>query len=237
MTTFVLVHGAFQGPWVWAETARGLALSGHEALRPALSGCGHLRGRPDAGAGLLAHIEDLVRFIEDEGLTDVTLTANSYAGLAACGAAERLPGAVSRLVLADGIVPMRGKSFADMGGENFRNMLAQHAQPAPDGQAGSLVRPWPLGMFGVPAERAEWFQSRLGPMALAAFTDVYPGSGKPPQASRTFIRCTPAGTPMLAAMADRVKAEGWAMQELASGHCAPACAPMELARMLAALAE
>lgn len=236
MVTFVLVHGAFQGPWVWAETARALALSGHEALRPALSGCGHLRGRPDAGAGLLAHIENLVRFIEDEGSKDVTLVANSYAGLAACGAAERLSGAVSRLVLVDGILPMQGKSFADMGGEPFRNMLARHGQAAPEGQPGSLVRPWPPAMFGVPAERAEWFQSRLGPMALAAFTDIYPGSARPPQALRTFIRCTPAGNPMLAAMADRAKAEGWAMQELTSGHCAPACVPVELARMLAVLA-
>lgn len=237
MARIVLVHGAFQGSWVWAKTAGALAGYGHAAHRPTLCGCGHHRHRPDAGAGLLAHIADIVQYISDEELQDVVLVANSYSGLVCCGVAERLPEAVTRLVLVDGILPQAGKSFADMGGEPFRQMLAKHALPQAAAGQGELVRPWPLAMFGVPPEAAQWFEARLGAFPMRAFTEAYPGTGHPAQARRTFIRCTPAGNPLLAAMAARAEAEGYAMLDLPSGHCAPVCAPLELAALLHREAE
>lgn len=232
MANMVLVHGAFQGSWVWSKAATALAAYGHVAHRPTLCGCGHLRRRPDAGAGLASHIEEIVQYIADEELAEVALVANSYSGLVCCGVAERLPTVVTRLVLVDGILPQAGKSFADMGGEPFRQMLAKHALPQSAGGQGGLVRPWPLAMFGVPPEAAQWFESRLGPFPLGAFTEAYPGTGRPAQAERVYIRCTPTGNPMLAAMAARAEAEGYTMRDLASGHCAPACVPAALAELL-----
>lgn len=231
MASFVLVHGAFQGGWVWQRVAEALAERGHTAYRPSLSGCGHQRHRPDVGAGLAAHIRDIAQFIADEGLIDVVLVGNSYAGLVCCGVAEVLPEAVSRLVLIDGILPVAGKSFVELGGEPFERMVLEHVEQ------GGLVRPWPLPTFGVGPESAAWFQERLGAFPLGAFIEVYPGSGVVPTQQRAYISCLPAKNPMLRAMAARAEAEGYETHALLSGHCAPACAPLELAALLHRLAK
>lgn len=230
MASFVLVHGAFQGGWVWQRVAEELARRGHGVHRPTLCGCGHHRHRPDAGAGLAAHIQDLTRYIADEGLIDVVLVGNSYAGLVCCGVAEALPQAVTRLVLVDGILPVAGKSFAELGGEPFERMVLEHVEQ------GGLVRPWPLPSFGVGPESAQWFQERLGPFPLAAFIEAYPGDWPGGEAAvparRVYISCLPANNPLLRAMAARAGAEGFEMHAMMSGHCAPASAPLELAALL-----
>ncbi len=231
MASFVLVHGAFQGSWVWQRVAEALSEHGHTIHRPTLCGCGHHRHRPDAGAGLAAHIRDIAQYIADEGLIDVVLVGHSYAGLVCCGVAEVLPEAVSRLVLVDGVLPLAGKSFAELGGEPFERMLLEHAEQ------GGLVRPWPLPTFGIGAESAAWFQERLGPFPLAAFIETYPGSAVLPVAQRAYISCLPAKNPLLRSMAARAGAEGFEMHALMSGHCAPVCAPVELAALLHRLAK
>jgi len=226
MATIVLVHGAFQGGWVWKWVAEALAERGHTAHRPTLTGCGHHRHRPDPRAGLRAYVDDITQYITDEGLIDVVLVGHSYAGLICCAVAEAMPETVGRLVLVDGVLPQPGKSFADMGGCPFEKMLAEH--DAGDG----LVRPWPLPSFGVGAEAAPWFQQRLGLFPRAAFTEPYPEASAPCAAKRTYISCIPAKNPMLRAMAARAGAEGYEMHALMSGHCAMIAAPLELAGLL-----
>jgi hypothetical protein len=40
VTTFVLVHGAYQGGWIWKEVATRLRDQGHCVFVPTLDGCG-----------------------------------------------------------------------------------------------------------------------------------------------------------------------------------------------------
>ena len=46
MATYVLIHGAYQGGWIWKLVSRRLAALGHEVHAPTLDGCAE-RGRPD----------------------------------------------------------------------------------------------------------------------------------------------------------------------------------------------
>ena len=39
MATFVLVHGAYQGGWIWKPVATRLRAAGHVAYAPTLDGC------------------------------------------------------------------------------------------------------------------------------------------------------------------------------------------------------
>ena len=39
MTDFVLIHGAYQGGWVWKFVAERLRAKGHNVLCPTLEGC------------------------------------------------------------------------------------------------------------------------------------------------------------------------------------------------------
>lgn len=226
MATFVLVHGAFQGGWVWGRVDEALAELGHVVHRPTLSGCGLHRGQPGTGAGLGMFAQEIVQYLKDECLINVTLVGHSYAGLICSAVAGMLPDVVSRLILVDGVLPVAGKSFADMGGEPFAQMLEAHAV------AGGLVRPWPLESFGVPSESARWFEGRLGMFPMAAFTERYPSGLGAGSASRAYISCIPAKSPLLRAMAARAEAEGWEVHALMSGHCAMVAAPLELAGQL-----
>lgn len=226
MASIVFVHGAFQGGWVWKWVAEALAERGHTPHRPNLAGCGHHRRRPDPGAGLRAHVEDIVQYIRDEGLVDVVLVGHSYAGLVCSAVAEILPDTVSRLVLIDAVLPEHGKSFADMAGCPFEKLLAEHDA------GGGLVRPWPLATFGVGTEAAPWFEERLGLFPRAAFTEPYLGGDAPLAAKRAYISCIPAKNPLLRGMAARAGAEGFEMHALMSGHCAMVAAPLELAGLL-----
>ena len=44
MTTFVLVHGAWCGSWLWNRVRRHLQGTGHEAFTPTLTGLAELYG-------------------------------------------------------------------------------------------------------------------------------------------------------------------------------------------------
>jgi pimeloyl-ACP methyl ester carboxylesterase len=232
MATFVCVHGAFQGGWVWKQTAAALFSLGHQALAPTFSGCGHHRHTLARDMGLGTYVADLVQFFELEDLTGVILVAHSYAGLVCLGALPAIGPRLAGLVCVEAILPKAGLSFADLGGEPFRAMLAARQVD------GWLVAPWPAAMFGVAgAPDEDWFMSRLAPFPLAGFTDRLPAAEPALPARRHYIRCAQNPNPMLAAMADRAASLGFAPHSLESGHCPQVTIPVELARLLATLAE
>ncbi len=232
MATFVCVHGAFQGGWVFRNTADALFSLGHAVHSPTFSGCGHHRGRLAKDLGLADYVRELTAYLELYDLRDVILVAHSYSGIV-CAAA--MPGLLPRLaafVSLEGIIPKPGASFADLGGEPFRAMLASRRLDD------DLVSPWPAAMFGVAgAPDEDWFMSRLAPFPMAAFTDAVPDGELVLPAKRHYVRCLDNPNPMLAAMAERARGLGFAMHELRTGHCPQITVPVDVARLLAAIAE
>lgn len=232
MATFVCVHGAFQGGWVWKQMADALFSLGHPVHSPTFSGCGHHAHALGRDTGLGTYVSDLVRFFELEDLTDAILVVHSYAGLVCAGALPAISPRLSALVCVEAILPKAGQSFADLGGEPFRNMLSARTVD------GWLVSPWPAAVFGVAgAPDEDWFMSRLAPFPLAGFTDKAPDREPAWPAKRHYIRCAGNPNPMLAAMADRAEGLGFVMHRLDSGHCPQVTIPVDLARLLATLAE
>ena len=79
MATFVLVHGAWAGSWVWKKIIPLLRAAGHEVHATTATGLGdrvHLAG---PAVDLDTHITDVVNLLEFEELTEVTLVGWSYA--------------------------------------------------------------------------------------------------------------------------------------------------------------
>src|SRR5882757_3615170 len=110
MSTFLLVHGAWHSGRCWERVAPLLEAAGHRVSAPSLTGFGdraHLLG-PEVG--LDTHVDDVVRTILDEDLTDVVLVGHSYAGLVVSSAANRVPDRIGRLVYLDAMVPLDGES-------------------------------------------------------------------------------------------------------------------------------
>ena len=42
MATYVLIHGSYQGSWIWKLVAPRLIAAGHEVYRPTLDGSAEL---------------------------------------------------------------------------------------------------------------------------------------------------------------------------------------------------
>lgn len=232
MATFVCIHGAFQGGWVWREASKALAALGHEALAPTLSGCGHLAHGQGPGLGLATYVRDVEQFFELEDLEEAILVGHSYSGLICAGALANLAPRLAGLVYVDALLPKPGDSFAGMAGEPFQAMLAARVRD------GWQVLPWEAPLFGVAGDvRQSWFLSRLFPFPLAGFTDLTPSEPPAWPAKRHYVRCAANPNPMLAANAARAEAAGFAMQAIDAGHCPQITAPVELARVLAGIAE
>jgi len=231
MATFVCVHGAFQGGWVFSRLARELRTHGHEVHAPTLSGCGHHGHYKDARLGLTVFCRDLTAYLVLEDLTDVILVAHSYSGLICLGAMPELLPRLAGLICIEAILPDAGQSFAELGGEPFRAMLASRLVD------GWLVEPWPAAMFGLAgAPEAEWFMSRVSPFPLSGFTDQLPDQPLRLPEKRHYIRCTQNPNPMLHAMAKKAEGLGFTMQAIDSGHCPQVTAPAALSALLSGLA-
>ena len=59
MTTFVLIHGANQGGWIWQPTATRLRAAGHLVHAPSLDGCGERRHSLRPGITTATHATEL----------------------------------------------------------------------------------------------------------------------------------------------------------------------------------
>lgn len=232
--TFVLVHGAFQGGWVWEETAEVLRAMGHAVHVPALTGCGHLHHGLRQGVTLYDHVTDVLDHLRLHDARNAVLVAHSLSGMT-CGAVlARAAGtthAPRRAVYVDAIMPERGRSFVDTAGPGLRTMLDAHLTD------GWRVRPWPLPAFGVPEGKAAWFAERLRDFPAAVFETVFEDDFAPAPATMSFIACRNTPAPFIRAMADKARGLGWPVDELDSGHMPMVNCPAELAALLDAHAR
>lgn len=109
MANIVLVAGTFHGGWYWDPIVPALEQMGHRVFTPTLSGLdpNSVFTRP---INLDTHIEDVLRVIEVNQLTDVILVGWSYGGMVITGVAGRSNGAVKKLVYLDAQLPEPGQS-------------------------------------------------------------------------------------------------------------------------------
>ena len=113
MSTFVLVHGAWQSTGTWDRLAPLLEKQGHRVITPVLSGLGTDQDRLSAGITLQQHIEDVSR--ELSKLSErVILVGHSYAGMIISGVVETNPTQVQRLVFLDAFIPENGQCVLDL---------------------------------------------------------------------------------------------------------------------------
>lgn len=231
METFLFVHGAFQGGWVWKYVSTELAQQGHQTHAPTLSGCGYLSNGFKKGIGLTNYIQDVTNYLFFHDLQDVVMVAHSYSGMVAAAAAMRSSSMVKRLVFVDSIIPEQGRSFADMSGEAFRHMLDSNRVD------GWKIKPWPLQVFGVPKEKAEWFGPRLREFPEAAFTTPFPDDFDTGVVPASFIGCSNTANKVIREMETKARSLGWPVASLASAHSPMTTHPIELAGLLVAAAK
>ena len=114
MTTYVLVHGAYQGGWIWQPVSERLERAGHKVYRPTLDGCGERSAAARSGITTESHGAELAKLLFYEDLSDVTLVGTSSGGMVVCRAAELAPERISRLVFVDALALIAGESVGDI---------------------------------------------------------------------------------------------------------------------------
>jgi pimeloyl-ACP methyl ester carboxylesterase len=130
---FVLVHGAWQGNWVWERVAERLRAAGHRVYTPSLTGLGERAHLAGPHIDLETHIADVTGVIEHHELDGVVLCGHSYGGMVVAGAADRLAPRIGSLVFLDAFVPTNGKSLFDIQPPEMAQHMRDAAKAEGDG--------------------------------------------------------------------------------------------------------
>jgi pimeloyl-ACP methyl ester carboxylesterase len=114
MSVVVLVHGAYQGGWIWGLTARALRSSGHEVYAPTLDGCAERAQQLRQGITTESQAAELAEFLRYFDLREVVLVGTSTGGMVAAATAELARDRIGRIVFADALALMDGEALPDI---------------------------------------------------------------------------------------------------------------------------
>jgi pimeloyl-ACP methyl ester carboxylesterase len=114
MATFVLVHGSYQGGWIWKPVATRLRAAGHEVYTPTLDGCGERASQVRAGITTETQADEVAQLLFYEDLNDVVLVGTSSGGMVVCRVAELIPDRIGRLVFVDALALLSGEMISDI---------------------------------------------------------------------------------------------------------------------------
>lgn len=229
MSTFVLVHGAWHGGWVWQRVAPLLRAAGHEVHTPTLTGLSDRAHTLHPQVGLSTHIQDVVALIEAHDLHDVVLVGHSYAGQVVTGVADRIPGRLATRVYLDAFVGDDGDAAIDL----LPETVAGHYRESVAGPGfGWLIPVRSLTVLGV-SEQADlnWLSPRLTPHPWLTYTEPLRLTGEGDTVPGAYIECTD-WMRVFTPHAERATARGWPGYEVATGHEAMVTAPGDLAKLL-----
>ena len=240
MSSFVLVHGAWQGSWCWDRLTPLLVGSGSVVSTPTLTGCGGRAAELTADVGLADHVDDVVGDIVSNDRDGVVLVGHSYSGMVISGVAERISDRLSALVFVDAFYPDDGDSALGQMPPPFQAMFRQRAidegdgwrLPANDG----LLDVWGLHD---PALRA-WVRPQLTDWSLNCFTSSLAlPTMRRSRLRRVYVAANAENYPAKAAfgpIADKARADDCTIHRVDAGHDLMLEQPRDLADILLALA-
>lgn len=233
MSTFVLVHGAWHGGWVWQRVVPALRVAGHDVHTPTLTGLSDRAHTLTPQVGLFTHVQDIVGLIEGYDLHDVVLVGHSYAGQIVTAVADRIPERLALRVHLDAFVGKDGESAVELQPAT----VAGHWREAAEGPGfGWLVPPRSLAKLGVTDQAdVDWLTPRLTPHPWLTYTEPLRLTGRGDQVPATFIECVD-WMRVFQGQAERAAVLGWPTHQIATGHEAMVTAPDELAELLLEIA-
>ncbi|GLW27182.1 alpha/beta fold hydrolase [Actinoplanes regularis] len=185
MGTFVLVHGAWHGPWAWERVETSLRAAGARTITPDLSGRGD--------DGLHGHAQAVIAALDGAAENDIVLVGHSYAGLVVREAADARPGLVGHIVLVDGWAGADGASLFSLAPESFVAAVRAAAETRGDGHR--IPAPPPAAFGIVDPDTAALLAQRLIPHPLRAFTEPTRLTGAVDRIPGTAVYCRPQTYP------------------------------------------
>lgn len=196
-----------------------------------VSGCDPLVAPIRFEYDLTTFVKDMAGYLVIEDLDDVVLVGHSYSGMICSALMMQSPHRIRQAIFVDAIIPQSNRSFVDIAGEQFKQMLDHHRL------GNDLVRPWSVKVFGVSGEEASRFESRLRPFPYQAFYTKFPGLFEPLIRPISFIGCRQTMSPFIRQMAATAKEFSWPVHELDTGHCPMITCPEALVELLTTIVQ
>ena len=226
MGTIVLIHGAYQGGWIWQPVASRLRAAGHRVYAPSLDGCAERSHAVRPGITNATHGTEIAALLHYEDLHDAVLVGTSTGGMVMSAAAELARERIGRLVFADALALLDGECVADhvkRPSATYTELTTGVARADAEGRLFADLDP---------ATRA-WAVERTGMHPIAAMegkVELKSFWQLPWQA--TVVWCRRSANPAVAhqkRVAERLNA-GW--HEIDTGHYPMLSTPDELARLI-----
>jgi hypothetical protein len=86
MTTFVLVHGSYQGGWIWQRVVTRLRSAGHTVYAPTMDGCAERRHALRPGIDTSTYVAEIADLLFYDDLRDAGRHQfGRHGGLRRCG--------------------------------------------------------------------------------------------------------------------------------------------------------
>ena len=226
MATYLLIHGAYQGGWIWRPVAERLRAAGHVVFAPTLDGCAERRHALRPGITNSTHADEVAQLMFYEDLRDVVLVGTSAGGMVISRAAETAAERIGRLVFVDALALLPGERIADIVKRPAPMKTEVATGPTPADAAARMfadlepgLRAWALARYTLHPIAA-----MDAPMELKDFWER--------RWQATVIRCRRAANPPEAHQrrtAERLQAPYF---ELDTGHYPMLSEPDELTRLL-----
>jgi pimeloyl-ACP methyl ester carboxylesterase len=131
MTTFVLIHGSYQGGWIWQPVANRLRAAGHRVYAPSLDGCAERKHSLRPGIMTETQAMEIADLLFYEDLRDVVMVGTSSGGMVVCRAAEARRDRIARVVFVDALALLDGERIRD---------IVRHSTAVPSGLAAGPTR-------------------------------------------------------------------------------------------------
>ena len=226
MANIVLVHGAYQGGWIWQRVTSRLTAAGHRVFAPSLDGCAERRHALRSGITTETHGGEIAELLFFEDLRDVVLVGTSSGGMVVCNAAERARDRVGRLVFLDALALFDGECIGDIVNRTARVTTDLASGPSREDAAGRMFA-------SLDDVTKAWTLDRYTPHPVAAMNDrvklphFWQQSWK-----ASVIWCGKAANPGEAHQRRCAEKLGARWQELDTGHYPMLSAAEDTARLI-----
>jgi pimeloyl-ACP methyl ester carboxylesterase len=114
MASFVLIHGSYQGGWIWQRVAGRLRAQGHTVYAPSLDGCAERKHQVRPGITTETQAQDIAELLFYEDLREAVMVGTSSGGMVLCRAAEAVRERIGRLVFVDALALLPGERIRDI---------------------------------------------------------------------------------------------------------------------------
>lgn len=228
MANILLIHGAYQGGWIWTRVAARLRAAGHLVLAPSLDGCAERAPALRPGITTESQADELAGLLFHEDLSGVIACGTSTGGMVLAALAERAPERLARLVFADALALRDGEGLPDIVARPTAVNTPLSSAPARADAEGRLFADLD------PATRA-WTLARITPHPIAPMVApvVLPGFWSRPWPA-SVIWCRRSTNPPVAHQRRAAAALGASWAELDTGHYPMLTAAEELAGLIVA---